>query len=166
VVSIRVPPLRERTDDIPLLVDHLLEKHVGRLGKARPDVDKAVYVAFNRYAWPGNIRELENILERALVLDRDGRIGADDLPERLRSADQQIGTLRMELPDEGISLEEVEKELLLAALQKHTWNQTRAANYLKITRSTLLYRMQKFGLERPRSAGDVPEGPPPTQERE
>jgi len=151
VVSIRVPPLRERTDDIPLLVDHLLGKHVARLGKPRPEVDKAVYTAFNRYSWPGNIRELENVLERALVLDRDGRIGSDDLPERLRSADEQVGTLRMELPDEGISLEEVEKELLLAALQKHNWNQTRAANYLKITRSTLLYRVQKFGLERPRA---------------
>jgi two-component system NtrC family response regulator len=152
VVPIRVPPLRERTDDIPLLVDHLLDKHVDRLGKPRPEIDKAVYAAFNRYAWPGNIRELENILERALVLDRDGRIAVDDLPARLRSADQQVGTLRMELPDEGISLEEVEKELLLAALHKHNWNQTRAANYLRITRSTLLYRMQKFGLERPRSA--------------
>jgi DNA-binding NtrC family response regulator len=164
VVSIRVPPLRERTDDIPLLVDHLLDKHVGRLGKSRPDVDKAVYAAFNRYSWPGNIRELENILERALVLDRDGRIGPDDLPERLRSADQQVGTLRMELPDEGISLEDVEKELLLAALTKHNWNQTRAANYLRITRSTLLYRMQKFGLERPRAADGTSEEPQPATE--
>ena len=161
VVSIRMPPLRERADDIPLLVDHFLDKHTERLGKPRPEVDKVVYAAFNRYAWPGNIRELENVIERALVLDRDGRIGIDDLPGRLRSADQQVGTLRMELPDEGISLEEVEKELLLAALQKHNWNQTRAANYLKITRSTLLYRMQKFGLERPRSADSAGEEPEP-----
>ena len=80
VVPIRVPPLRERTDDIPLLVDHLLDKHVGRLGKPHAEVEKAVYAAFNRYSWPSNIRELENVLERALVLDRDGRIGIDDLP--------------------------------------------------------------------------------------
>ncbi len=153
VVSIRMPPLRERTDDIPLLVDHFLEKHIERLGRTRPEVDKGVYTALNRYAWPGNIRELENVIERALVLDRDGRVGIDDLSPRLQTADQQVGTLRMELPDEGISLEEVEKELLLAALQKNGWNQTRAAAYLKITRSTLLYRMQKFHLERPASAG-------------
>jgi len=158
VVSIRMPPLRERADDIPLLVDHFLDKHTERLGKPRPEVDKIVYSAFNRYAWPGNIRELENVIERALVLDRDGRLGIDDLAGRLRSADQQVGTLRMELPDEGISLEEVEKELLLAALHKHNWNQTRAANYLKITRSTLLYRMQKFELERPRTAEESGEG--------
>jgi DNA-binding NtrC family response regulator len=151
VVSIRMPPLRERADDIPLLVDHMLGKHVERLGRPRPEVDKAVYAAFNRYAWPGNIRELENVLERALVLDRDGRIGPDDLPDRLRLAEQQLGTLRLELPDEGIALEDVEKELLLAALEKHNWNQTRAAAYLKITRSTLLYRMEKFGIERARS---------------
>lgn len=162
VVSIRLPPLRERADDIPLLVDHFLDKHAERLGKPRPAVEKSVYTAFNRYAWPGNIRELENVIERALVLDRDGVLGMDDLAERLRSADQQVGTLRMELPDEGISLEEVEKELLLASLQKHKWNQTRAAAYLKITRSTLLYRMQKFELERPKSADEaLDESDPP-----
>jgi two-component system NtrC family response regulator len=79
-------------------------------------------------------------------------------------ADQQVGTLRMELPDEGISLEEVEKELLLAALQKHNWNQTRAASYLRITRSTLLYRMQKFELERPRTAAEAGEERAPSAE--
>ncbi len=148
VVSIRMPPLRERADDIPLLADHFLSKHAERLGRARPSVDKAVHSAFNLYHWPGNIRELENVIERALVLDRDGVIGVDDLPERLRAPEQRVGNLRMELPDEGFSLEDVERELLLAALRKHNWNQTRAAAFLKVTRSTLLYRMQKFGLER------------------
>ncbi len=159
VVSIRVPPLRERSDDIPLLVDHFLSKHAERLGRPRPAVDKAVYTAFNLYSWPGNIRELENVVERALVLDREGTIDLDDLPERLRASEQRIGNLKIELPDEGISLEDVERELLLAALQKNNWNQTRAAAFLNISRSTLLYRMQKFGLERekvqPTSAGDA-----------
>lgn len=146
VVSIRMPPLRERSDDIPLLVDHFLSKHADRAGRVRPTIDTSVYLAFNMYAWPGNVRELENVIERALVLDRDGVVGLDDLPDRLRAGGQRIGNLKIELPDEGISLEEVERELLLAALEKHGWNQTRAAAYLKITRSTLLYRMQKFGL--------------------
>ncbi len=148
VVSIRVPPLRERADDIPLLVDHFLAKHAQALDRPRPSVDKAVYSAFSLYAWPGNIRELETVIERALVLDTDGVIGLDDLPERLRTGEKRMGNVRIELPDEGISLEEVERGLLLAALEKHGWNQTRAAAYLNITRSTLLYRMQKFGLER------------------
>ena len=148
VVSIRLPPLRERTDDIPFLVDHFLDKHCERMKRARPGVEKSLYATFNRYSWPGNIRELENVIERALVLDRDGVVGPDDLPDRLRATEQRFGNVRIELPDEGISLEEVERELLLGALEKHAWNQTRAAVYLGITRSTLLYRMQKFGLER------------------
>jgi two-component system NtrC family response regulator len=149
--------LRARSDDIPLLVDHFLAKHAERLGRPRPAVDKAVYSAFNLYAWPGNIRELENVIERALVLDRDGLVGLDDLPDRLKASGQRFGNLRIELPDEGISLEDVERELLLAALEKHNWNQTRAAAYLNITRSALLYRMQKFGLERDKPATS-PEG--------
>jgi DNA-binding NtrC family response regulator len=148
VVSIRMPPLRERSDDIPFLVDHFLSKHAERLGRERPTAEKAVYSAFNLYAWPGNIRELENVIERALVLDKDGVLGLDDLPERLRTREHRVANLRMELPDEGISLEDVERELLLAALHKHNWNQTRAAAFLNITRSTLLYRMEKFGLEK------------------
>jgi two-component system NtrC family response regulator len=154
VVAIRMPPLRERADDIPLLVEHFLDKHGARLSRPRPTIDRDVYSAFSWYAWPGNIRELENVIERALVLDRDGAIGLDDLPERLRARERGIGQLRIELPDEGLSLETVERDLLLAALEKHDWNQTRAAAYLDITRSALLYRMQKFGLEKPKPEAD------------
>lgn len=126
----------------------MLDKHTGRLGRARPRVENTVYSALNLYTWPGNIRELENVIERALVLDRDGVLTLEDLPDRFRGPERRLGNVRIELPDEGISLEEVERQLLLAALEKHNWNQTRAAGYLGITRSTLLYRMQKFGLER------------------
>ena len=154
VVSLRVPPLRERTDDIPLLVDHFLTKHAERLGHSRPSVEKTVYSAFNLHNWPGNIRELENVIERALVLDKDEVLGLDDLPDRLRTSEHRVANLRMELPDEGISLEDVERDLLLAALEKHNWNQTRAAAYLNISRSTLLYRMQKFGLERDKNPAE------------
>ena len=156
VVSIRVPPLRERTDDIPFLVDHFLTKHAERLGRTRPTVDKTVYSAFNLYGWPGNIRELENVIERALVLDKDGVLALDDLPERLSTREHRIAKLRMEIPDDGISLEDVERELIVAALEKHNWNQTRAAAFLNITRSTLLYRMQKFGLERDKKLTESP----------
>ncbi len=148
VVPIRMPPLRERMDDLPLLVDHFLTKHANRLQRVRPPVEKTVYSVMNAYSWPGNIRELENVIERALVLDRDGVIGLDDLPERFRAADPRFGNVRIDLPDEGISLETVERDLIVAALEKHSWNQTRAAAYLDITRSTLLYRMQKFGIDR------------------
>jgi two-component system NtrC family response regulator len=149
VVPVRMPPLRERADDIPLLVEHFLAKHVARMSRpAVPSVEKAVYSALNLYHWPGNVRELENVVERALVLDRDGVIGLDDVPEHLRGSESRFGHVRVELPDDGISLEAVERDLILAALDKHGWNQTRAAAYLDITRSALLYRMQKHGLDR------------------
>jgi two-component system NtrC family response regulator len=148
VVPLRVPPLRERADDIPLLVEHFLTKHVTKLNRAAPSVEKAVYSALNLYPWPGNIRELENVIERALVLDRDGVLGLDDLPERLHAQGRRFGNVRVELPDDGISLEAVERDLIQAALEKHGGNQTRAAAYLDITRSTLLYRMQKHGVDR------------------
>src|SRR5579864_1755094 len=149
VVAIQMPPLRERSEDIPRLVDHFIAKYGGHA-----TVDPDVWSIFNRYAWPGNIRELENTVQRALVLDRDGVIGVDDLPDRLRARDSRVARLRMELPDDGLPLEDVERELLLAALVKHAWNQTKAATYLNISRSALIYRMQKFGLERP---GPAPE---------
>ncbi|PWT86364.1 MAG: DNA-binding response regulator [Blastocatellia bacterium] len=148
VVAIRMPPLRERTDDIPRLVEHFLDKHGVRSRQPRPTIDRDVYSAFNLYTWPGNIRELENVVQRALVIDRDGSIGLDDLPDRVRAREHGLGRLRIELPDEGLSLEAVERDLLLATLEKHNWNQTRTAAYLDITRSALLYRMQKFGLDR------------------
>lgn len=156
VVAIRMPPLRERADDIPALVEHFLDKHGERLDRPRVTVARDVYSAFSLYAWPGNIRELENVIERALVLDRDGVIGIDDLPDRLSAGEQGLGRLRIELPDEGLSLETVERDLLLAALEKHGWNQTKAAAYLDITRSALLYRIQKFGLEKPHSEDSTP----------
>jgi two-component system NtrC family response regulator len=150
VVPLRLPPLRERTDDIPFLVEHFLTRHVERHGGARPQIDASVYAAFSVHSWPGNVRELENVLERALVLDTDQRIGLDDLSERFRGQRSPIGRLRLELPDEGLPLEEVERDLIKAALEKHGWNQTKAAAYLDVTRSTLIYRMQKFGLDAPR----------------
>jgi two-component system NtrC family response regulator len=149
VVPLLVPPLRERADDIPLLVEHFLAKHCARLNRAAvPSVEKAVYSVLNLYPWPGNIRELENVIERAVVLDRDGVVRLDDLPDRVHAQGRRFGNVRVELPDDGISLEAVERDLILAALEKHGWNQTRAAAYLDVTRSTLLYRMQKHGLNR------------------
>lgn len=158
VVSLRLPPLRERTDDIPFLVDHFLTRHAERRSGTRPKVDPAVYSAFSLHTWPGNIRELENVIERALVLDTDQRIGLEDLPDRFRAPRSPVGRLRLELPDEGLPLEEVERDLIRAALEKHGWNQTRAAAYLDVTRSTLIYRMQKFGLGPPALGGDAEPG--------
>ena len=155
VVAIRMPALRERTDDIPLLVEHFVAKHSVNIGRPRIAVAQEVSSLFNLYSLPGNIRELENVIQRALVLDRDNIIGLDDLPERVRVREPRLARLRMELPDSGLSLEDVERELLIAALVKHGWNQTKAAAYLNISRSALIYRMQKFALERPGTTAEA-----------
>jgi two-component system NtrC family response regulator len=152
VVAIRLPPLRERTNDVGRLVDHFLAKHAGRRGCATVAVDPTVQSALSLYPWPGNIRELENVIQHALVVDRDNIIGLDDLPDRLRKRGSKLAQLHLELPDSCLPLEDVERELLLAALVKHDWNQSKAATYLQISRSALIYRMQKFGLERSGSA--------------
>jgi two-component system NtrC family response regulator len=128
-------------------VHHFIKRYGG--SGVLPRIDEAVSSAFNLYEWPGNIRELENVVQRAVVLDRDGVLGLDDIPERLRTAERTLARLRLELPDDTLPLEDVERELLIAALNKHAWNQTKAAAYLNISRSALIYRMQKFALERP-----------------
>lgn len=145
VAPIHLPPLRERREDIPLLVHHLLEKLVARTGKEAVISAEAVE-ALQRYDWPGNVRELENQLERLVVFNRTGIIGIEDLPAELRRPTRVLGKLRLELPESGFSLEELERDILAAALERHGGNQSRAARYLGISRNTLLYRMQKFNL--------------------
>lgn len=152
VITIPLPPLRERKDDIPLLVDHFIAKHSERQHLAAISLEDETMEALKRYNWPGNVRELENGIERLVVLGRGKPIGIEQLPAEIRQKRTAISNLRLALPDEGISLEEVEREILLQALEKHNWNQTRAAKYLDVSRKTLIYRMEKFGLEPPAEA--------------
>jgi DNA-binding NtrC family response regulator len=143
VVAISVPPLRKRTEDIPLLVEHFLEKF------AQPECEVApeVWAILDRHPWPGNVRQLENAVERALVLQaRPGRLGVEDLPPEIRAEQAGPAAVAGEFPDEGISLEDTERRLIRMALSKAGGNQTRAAQLLDISRHTLIYRMQKYGL--------------------
>lgn len=148
VIPLRVPTLRERREDIPLLVDHFLRASASRTARPQPLLDPAALDVLESYGWPGNVRELQNHIERLVVMNRTGRIVAEDLPERMRGGTAASGPVRFELPESDFSFEELEKELLMRALEKHHWNQTRTARYLGFTRSTLQYRMQKFGLQR------------------
>ena len=148
VVPLELPPLRERRQDIPELLEHLFQKARERHHLPSVRLSSSLVGHFSAYRWPGNIRELENIIERMLVLSNGELITEDDLPDELRqaSAPQQRSTLLLELPEEGISLEGVERELLLRALEKFDGNQTQAARYLDISRRTFIYRMEKHGL--------------------
>ncbi len=149
VVTIDVPPLRERKDDIPLLAEHFLRKFRERHQVPRLSLSDDALMALERYAWPGNVRQLENVIERLVVLARGEVIKAGDLPPEVRQAESRIAKIDLKLPDDGIDLEQVEKEILLQALEKNGGNQTRAVRYLNISRKTLIYRMEKFGLTPP-----------------
>lgn len=150
VIPLVMPALRERPEDIPDLAQHFFLKSKAR--NQRPDLimPPVLIPYFTRYRWPGNIRELENVLERIVVLTRSNEVSIQDLPDFLRRERSGPDALEIDLPREGISLEAVEKELILKALDKCHWNQTRAARYLDISRKTLLYRLEKHGIQKPR----------------
>jgi two-component system NtrC family response regulator len=151
VVPLQIPPLRERREDIRPLAQHFL-KQLG--ASPRLTIAPEAFRALESYDWPGNVRELENALERAMIFRRGDVISLADLPETIRAPKaKEAVPLPVSLPEAGLSLEEVEKELILRALQKHGWNQSRAARYLGITRHTLLYRIEKHNIARPGSRG-------------
>lgn len=149
VVPIELPPLRERREDIPVLAEHFLRGACERHDCGELTLDREVFAALSAYPWPGNVRELENTVERMVVLARGERITAEDLPEHVRQPVEHAANVLLELPPEGVSIEQVEREIIRKALEMHGGNQTRAARYLDITRSALIYRMQKFGLVPP-----------------
>jgi DNA-binding NtrC family response regulator len=155
VVTVEIPPLRERREDIPLLVQHFLAKLRTRYNLPPISIADDAMERLKQYNWPGNVRELENVVERLVVLAKGETIQESELPTEIRRAESRIAAIDLRLPDEGISLEEVERELLVRALEKHAWNQTKAAKYLNITRKTLIYRMEKYGLSSPGTAGDA-----------
>jgi DNA-binding NtrC family response regulator len=143
VVTISLPPLRDRRDDIPPLVRHFLEK----FGQPQCKVSPEAWDILSRGHWPGNVRQLENAIQRALVLQcNPGEITAEDLPPELVAPSPKPVLAGGEFPDDGINLEENEKALMQMALAKADNNQTRAAQLLGISRHVLLYRMQKYGL--------------------
>lgn len=147
VIPIHLPPLRERKEDIPLLAEHFLAKFqptylVNRISQPAMEM-------LCSYNWPGNIRELQNVIERAAIICNGSEITPDHLPKELqvqKNNSSTTGITVVNLPEGGISLEEVEKQLIVKALERSGGNQTRAAQLLGITRSALLYRMQKHGI--------------------
>ena len=143
VVPLRLPSLRERLDDIPLLVQHFLQELDAPTVAVEPDV----YDALKGFHWPGNVRELHNTIEQALVLRHsEDRITLDDVPEHIRHHDSMPSALDLKFPPGGIKLDDVEKQLIETAIHKSDGNQTQAAQLLGITRQTLIYRMEKHGL--------------------
>jgi len=148
VFAIALPPLRERIEDVPLLVDHFLQKHGARMGVPAVRPSPEALQALVRYRWPGNVRELENCIERGLVLCEAGILGLSALPETVR---RSVG-LERRVSDQPESLsikkgaESMERALILRALEQTAGNRTHAAKLLEISHRALLYKLKEYGL--------------------
>ncbi len=144
VIELHIPPLRERREDIPLLAQHLQENIVRKNGMEKTELDKAALAGLSQYDFPGNVRELENILERALTLREGSRISLEDiqLPEKPSETP---------LPDQNqpleAYLEQMEREAIIRALDETRWNRTAAAKKLGISFRQLRYRLDKLGID-------------------
>jgi two-component system NtrC family response regulator len=154
VIPLQLPPLRERPEDIPELVRHFFLHSCGKHGKEGLALPQALIPYFTHYRWPGNVREMENVVERLVVLARGDEITLQELPAELKRIRPAVETDQIELSSEGVSLEAIERELLIWALRKSGWNQTRAAALLDLSRKTLIYRMEKHGIPREAPACD------------
>ena len=143
VVPITLPPLRQRAGDIPLLVAHFLEKYRAGRKALTPEATRLLV----EYRWPGNIRELENTIERIVILAPGDEIGVDDLPSEVRAgAYSPTAKPSFELPEEGVDIEEVEMDLVRQALDRTGKNVAKAAKLLGLTPKTLEARMSRFGM--------------------
>jgi two-component system response regulator AtoC len=145
VVPITLPPLRQRPSDIPRLVAHFLEKYKAGTKTISPDA----LGLMTSYQWPGNIRELENTIERIVILSKGEEIGVADLPSEVREGTRAPGAgsaAGFKLPEEGVNLEEVELDLVRQALDRAGGSTPKAAKLLGMTAKTLEARMQRFGL--------------------
>ena len=143
VIPIHLPPLRQRPADIPLLVRHFTVK----AGAPRIVFTKESLAELTGYPWPGNVRELENAVTRILILRHGDTIGIEDIPEKILAWRHQERTAIVNLPPEGYSLEQLEREVVVEALERNNWNKSAAAVFLKIPRHVLLYRLEKYGID-------------------
>lgn len=161
VVTLELPPLRERRSDIPVLVEHFLKKHRSQSGRVQR-VNEQVRAFFDRYAWPGNVRELEHAIEAGLHMVRGAELQVEDLPAHLQRAAASSGFVPAPAaPEQQVavavnprelrgSLVTLEREAVLKALEQCKWNMSRTSNLLGIPRQTLQYRLKVLGLSRPK----------------
>jgi len=148
VVPIVLPPLRERREDISLLIEHFLNIYNEKNGRRLLGFHPRALDAMMRYSWPGNIRELENVVERSVILTKDDYVPFSELPEAIRGASgDQLSEQAREGIRPGMTIREMEKELIIKTLEDNDGNRTRAARVLGITRRTLQHKLKEYDLE-------------------
>ncbi len=150
VVNLEIPPLRERQEDILPLSEYFLRRFSGELSKKISGFKSEAEQILRGYSWPGNIRELRNTLERAVLLSEDGIIRREDLSLNWSESEESESKLEgIRLPSDGIRLVDMEKKLILDALDKTNWVQKEAASFLGISRRVMHYKIQKYGIRNP-----------------
>lgn len=139
VIPVRIPSLKDRREDIDLLVDYFLKKYCTKMGVPLKKMSSGALQIFMRYSWPGNVRELENAIERAIVLQEGDTVRIGDLPEKMiqETPKQELG-----------SLKEKEREAIVRALEENSWNTAKAATTLGIHPSTLYRKLKKYGMDK------------------
>jgi len=152
VVTVNIPPLRDRREDIPSLVRFFIDKYNNEFGKRIKGISDSSIKALMDYHWPGNIRQLESVIERAVLMSDTGMINLDDIKSELRLPVEK-GVLNIDIPDEGINFEELEKELIKKAMAKANNIAAKAARLLGMSYKTFWYRLEKFNIS---SKEDMP----------
>jgi two-component system, NtrC family, response regulator AtoC len=147
VLRMAIPPLRERSEDVPLLVEYFIDRFNPEVGKHILGASTAAYASLQRYPWPGNVRELRNVVERAMLLTNRDRLEAADFEALVPDGEDSRDTF--ELPAGGVDLDQLERSLVGQALHRCAGNQTRAAALLGLNRDQIRYRVEKFGLSKP-----------------
>ncbi|MEM7548731.1 MAG: sigma-54 dependent transcriptional regulator [Bacteroidota bacterium] len=141
-IELKLPPLRDRKDDIKLLADHYLKQYSGKYNKQIKTISEAAIKRMHHYQWPGNVRELQHSIERAVIMTQNDVLQPEDFFFGSKGGESKDGQLNLE----ELNIEDVEKLLIRKALQKHDGNITRAATELGLTRSSLYRRLEKYGL--------------------
>ena len=142
VMPIALPPLRERKGDVPLLANFYIDTFNREFRKRVRGLSTAAKDGLEHYGWPGNVRELRNAIERAMLLVEGNMLE----PEHFTTLTRTVALAQFRLPPEGVNLDEVERQLLMQALERASGNQTQAAHLLGINRDQVRYRIEKFGL--------------------
>ena len=148
VIVFQLPPLRERREDIPAFAEFFLAKYGNELSRSTHEFDKECMDALVSYDYPGNIRELENIVERAVVLADEDVIHVSDLPDEIQFRKKGIFDRQIIVPEKTKSISEMEKDVIFKTLLECSWNQSMAARLLGLSRDKLRYRIKKYGLEK------------------
>ena len=151
VILLRLPPLRERADDVLILAEHFLKQYAAKYGRDVRRISAEAQALLRAYPWPGNVRELSHVMERAILWSHEAELGAEHLSlnnpdELMQPADGPVPAAVPGLPPDGMDLGQWERAMLEQALQQSGGNQTRAAQRLGISRDTLRYRLKKYGI--------------------